>query len=75
MQYTCTHVGLEAYQFEPIAYSADQGAVSIGITDCLMDHRPMLTVHSRMVHHKSDGPTCLLKQPPGTWQKGEGNSP
>ena len=37
---------------------------SSGPYDWIMDHRPMLFVHSRMVCHPSDSPSLLVKHPP-----------
>ena len=34
-------------------------------SDWATDHCPMLFVHSRMVRHRSDGPSHLVKHPQG----------
>ena len=36
---------------------------SDGPSDWATDHRPMLFVHSRMVRHRSDGPSLLVGHP------------
>ena len=36
-----------------------------GLSDQVTDHRPMLFVHRESSVAGSDGPSCLLKQPPG----------